>query len=321
MERTPPAGEAYFPAVTPRDPEELGAAAAPVGAEISPLTTVGAVHLTVSELGRSVAYYREAVGLELLERGDRSACLGAGGRELLVLVEEEGARPSVGYTGLYHFALLVPERADLARWLAHAARDRVALVGLSDHFVSEALYLSDPDGHGIEIYWDRPREVWEGQVASRLTTIALDVDSLLGELSEPAAEPFDGLAPGTAIGHVHLRVADVPEAVAFYRDVLGFALMAQLGSSAAFLSAGGYHHHIGANSWESAGAPAPPSGIAALRRATIVLPDAAERDRVLARLAESARPLRDSAAGPVCDDPSGNALTLTVGKSPAHAAR
>jgi len=98
------------------------------------------------------------------------------------------ARPSTGYTGLYHFALLVPERADLARWLAHAARDRVPLVGLSDHFVSEALYLSDPDGHGIEIYWDRPREQWEGQVASRMTTLPLDVDDLLTELDDPAPD-------------------------------------------------------------------------------------------------------------------------------------
>ena len=104
----------------------------------------------------------------------------------------------------------MPQRADLARWLAHAARDRVPLVGLSDHFVSEAIYLSDPDGHGIEIYWDRPRSAWEGQVAARMTTIPLDVDSLLGELEDPAAAPFDGLPAGTVMGHVHLKVAAHP---------------------------------------------------------------------------------------------------------------
>ena len=295
-----------------RDPEELGTAATPVGAEISPLTTVGAVHVTVAELERSLRYYREVVGLELLELGDGRASLGMGERELLVLVEQPGARPATGYTGLYHFALLVPRRADLARWLAHAARDRVKLVGLSDHFVSEALYLSDPDGHGIEIYWDRPREAWEGQVAARMTTLPLDVDGLLRELAEPALEPFDGLAGGTVMGHVHLKVADIPQAVAFYRDVLGFGLMAQLGPSAAFLSAGGYHHHIGANTWESAGAPPPPSGAAALRQATIVLPDDAERDRLLARLEEHGRPVHATAAGPVCPDPSGNAFLLAV---------
>lgn len=296
--------------MTPRDPEELGTAATPVGAEISPLTTVGAVHLTVAELGRSLEYYREVVGLEVREQGEGRASLGVSELELVVLVEEPGARPAVGYTGLYHFALLVPERVDLARWLAHASRARVPLVGLSDHFVSEALYLSDPDGHGIEIYWDRPREVWEGQVAERMTTLPLDVDSLLGELAEPALESFDGLPRGTVMGHVHLKVADVLETVAFYRDVLGFALMAQLGPSAAFLSAGGYHHHVGANTWESAGAPPPPPGIAALRQATIVLPDDTERDRVLARLERDGRPVHATAAGAVCADPSGNPLLL-----------
>src|SRR5205823_10415933 len=128
----------------PRDPEELEATALPAVAEISPATTVGAVHLTVSNLDASLAYYREAIGLDVLEAGGGVARLGAGTRELLVLVEQAGARSALGYTGLYHFALLVPERTDLARWLVHAARDRVALAGLSDHFVRQALYASDP---------------------------------------------------------------------------------------------------------------------------------------------------------------------------------
>ena len=126
-----------------------------------------------------------------------------------MLVEQPGARPAPGYTGLYHFALLVPERVDLARWLAHAARDSVPLVGLSDHFVSEAIYLSDPDGHGIEIYWDRPREGVGREGGERLTTQRLDVDSLLRELRS-AGEPFDGLPAGTVMGHVHLKVASIP---------------------------------------------------------------------------------------------------------------
>ena len=298
--------------MTPQDPEELGTAATPVGAEISPLTTVGAVQLTVSELERSLTYYREAVGLDVLDQGNGQASLGVSAHELLVLLEEPGARPAVGYTGLYHFALLVPQRTDLARWLVHGARDQVRLVGLSDHFVSEAIYLSDPDAHGIEIYWDRPREAWEGQVASRMTTLPLDVDSLVAELPDPQHEPFDGLPDGTVMGHVHLKVADVEETVVFYRDVLGFALMAQLGPSAAFLSAGGYHHHIGANVWESAGAPPAPPGHAALRHATIVLPDEAERGRLLTELNERKVPVHDTPAGPVCADPSGNSLLLSV---------
>jgi catechol 2,3-dioxygenase len=295
-----------------RDPEGLEAAGAPAGGEISPRTTMGPVHLTVADLGRSLDWYAGPVGLRVLERDGREAWLGAGGRRLLRLVEEPGARPAAGFTGLYHFALLVPERADLARWLVHAARDRVPLVGLSDHFVSEALYLSDPDGHGIEIYRDRPRPGWEGQVARRMTTLPLDVDDLVGVLEEGPDEPFEGLPAGTVMGHVHLKVAAVPEAVGFYRDALGFGLMAMLGSRAAFLGAGGYHHHLGANSWESAGAPAPPPGTAALRLATIVLPDAAERERLLARLDAAGHVPEAGEAGPAVRDPSGTALALAV---------
>lgn len=144
-------------------------------------------------------------------RHDGRASLGAGTTELLVLVEEPGARQATGFTGLYHFALLLARRADLARWLTHAAHDRVPLVGLSDHLVSEALYLSDPDGHGIEIYWDRPRAVWEGQVATRMTTLPLDVENRLSELDDPGAERYAGLPADTVMGHVHLKVAAVPE--------------------------------------------------------------------------------------------------------------
>jgi catechol 2,3-dioxygenase len=244
-----------------------------------PEVRLGPVHLTVADLSRSLDYYRTAIGLELLAHEDGHASLGAGGRELLGLVEEPGARPADGYSGLFHFALLVPERADLARWLAHAGRDRVALTGLSDHFVSEALYLRDPDGHGIEIYADRPREVWEGRVGERLTTMPLDVAALLGELGDPGTEPFDGLAAGTVMGHVHLRVAEIEATVAFYRE-LGFELMAQLGAQAAFLAAGGYHHHIGANTWESAGRPQAPPGHASLRHATFVVPGASREELV-----------------------------------------
>ena len=296
----------------PRDPEELEATGAPASAELSAATTVGPVHLTVADLEPSLEYYGRAVGLEVLARDGARASLGAGGRELLVLVEERGARSARGHTGLYHFALLVPDRVELARWLAHAARDRVALAGLSDHFVSEALYLSDPDQHGIEIYWDRPREVWEGKVAERMTTLPLDVDNLLSELDDPRLEPFDGLPPGTVMGHVHLKVCKISDTVAFYRDVVGFALMAQLGPRAAFLSAGGYHHHLGANTWESSGASSPPPGTAALRHATILLSDDTERDRVLERVERNGQVPAQSTAGPMIRDPSGNEFVLAL---------
>jgi catechol 2,3-dioxygenase len=299
----------------PRDPEELEASGAPVRGELPPGTAMGPVHLTVADLDRSLGYYEQALGLAVLARDGGEASVGAGGTELLVLAETPGAPPAAGHTGLYHFALLVPERADLARWLAHAARSRVALTGLSDHFVSEAIYLSDPDGHGIEVYWDRPREVWEGIVAERMTTLPLDVDGLLGVLEDPRAAPFDGLPAGTTMGHVHFKVAAIPDTVAFYRDGLGFGLMASFGRQAAFLGAAGYHHHVGANTWESAGAPPPPPGSAALRRATLVLPDAAERERSLERLERLGRPAEPGAGDPVVSDPSGNRIALTVARA------
>jgi catechol 2,3-dioxygenase len=298
----------------PRDPEQAEAAGAPAVAQMPATTRMGAVHLTVADLSRSIDYYERAVGLRVREWADGSAVLGVGGEDLLVLVEQMGARPAHGYCGLYHFALLLPGRADLARWLAHAARERVALVGMSDHFVSEAIYLSDPDEHGIEIYWDRPRHVWEGRVADRMTTLPLDTASLLGELADPASEPFDGLPAGTVMGHVHLCVADIPGTIVFYRDVLGFALMAALGSRAAFLSAGGYHHHLGANTWESAGASPPPQGSATLRHATIVLPSAAERDRVAARIAAEGHEAQAIDEDLLVRDPFGNQLALAVSR-------
>jgi catechol 2,3-dioxygenase len=295
----------------PLDPEELEAVSGPVRAEIDPGTTTGPVHLTVADLERSIAYYQSVIGLKVIEGGGDNVKLGVPGRVLLDLTELPGARPADGYTGLYHYALLVPERTDLALWLAHAARERVSIVGASDHFVSEAIYLSDPDHHGIEIYWDRPRETWEGKV-DRMGTWALDVQGLLGVLDDPLQAPFDGLVEGTVMGHVHLRVAEIESTVAFYRDVLGFGLMAQLGPQAAFLSAGGYHHHIGSNVWESRGAPPPPPGSAALERATILVPDADELERVMGRITASGQPVDESGGAPLVADPSGNRLLLAI---------
>jgi catechol 2,3-dioxygenase len=283
------------------DPEELTAVGAPVRADLPPDTRMGAVHLTVADLDRSLAYYESQIGLRVHAREDGHARLGTGGEDLLVLTEEPGAKPADGYSGLFHFALLVPERIDLARWLAHAARDRVALSGLSDHYVSEAIYLRDPDHHGIEIYADRSRELWEGQVGLRLTTLPLDTNDLLSTLEDPLSEPFDGLAGGTVMGHVHLSVADVEQAVDYYRDRVGFGLMAQLGDQAAFLSAGGYHHHLGANTWQSAGRPYAPEGYARLTQMTIVLPDEAARDALAERL-----------GGSEALDPSGIPIALAV---------
>jgi catechol 2,3-dioxygenase len=261
---------------------------------------MGRVDLSVSDLGRSVDYYTNAIGLSVLSQNGGEVTLGAGSEELLRLVEEPGARPATGFSGLFHVAMLVPERDALARWLAHAAREGVQLTGASDHTVSEALYLRDPDRHGIEIYADRPREQWEGRVGQLMGTAPLDLDGLLRTLPDGDGE-FSGLPNGTRVGHVHLCVADVDESVGFYRDRLGLDLVAQLGPQAAFLSAGGYHHHLAVNTWESRGASAAPEGTARLLNYTFVLPDA-----------DSAVVVRERVGGPKPTDPSGNPLHITV---------
>jgi len=265
--------------------------------EISPDAHMGLVELSVSDLDRSVTYWQDAIGLRVLSRENGTAELGAD-TPLLRFVEEPGARPASGFTGLFHVALLVPDRPSLGRFLAHTVREQIPLTGLSDHAVSEAIYLRDPDYHGIEVYADRPREQWEGRVGQLMTTIPLDAGSLLAEAGDGG---FDGLPDGTKMGHVHLCVRDVDEMVGFYRDTLGMGLTAQLGDQAAFLSAGGYHHHIGGNTWETRGAEPAPEGTARLLRFTIVLPD----DEDVARTAERI-------GGTEVRDPSGNSLLLAT---------
>src|SRR5579862_5144792 len=177
--------------------------------EIAPETRMGLVELSVSDLDRSVAYWKDTVGLRVLSGEDGAAELGVD-EPLVRFVEEPGATSAQGYTGLFHVALLVPDRPSLGRFLAHAVRARIELTGLSDHVVSEAIYLRDPDYHGIEIYADRPRETYEGRVAQTMTTIPLDTDSLLAEAGDA---DFDGLPSGTTVGHVHLCVNDVDEMI------------------------------------------------------------------------------------------------------------
>jgi catechol 2,3-dioxygenase len=265
--------------------------------EIAPDAHMGLVELSVSDLDRSLAYWQDAIGLRVLSRENGTAELGVE-TPLVRFVEEPGARPAQGFTGLFHVALLVPDRPSLGRFLAHTVREQIPLTGLSDHVVSEAIYLRDPDYHGIEIYADRPREQWEGRVSHTMTTIPLDTGSLLAEAGDGE---FAGLPDGTTVGHVHLCVSDVDEMVGFYRDRLGMGLTAKAGDQAAFLSAGGYHHHLGGNTWETRGAPPAPEGTARLLRFTIVLPDDGEVERVAERI-----------GGTDVRDPSGNQLVLTA---------
>jgi catechol 2,3-dioxygenase len=273
-----------------------------------PSTMIGAVHLVVRRLDQALAFYRDVLGFtELARRGD-TVTLGAGGRPHLVL-EGRADAPAPGVaTGLYHLAILLPSRGDLARALRNLAQRRVPLHGASDHAVSEALYLADPEGNGIEIYRDRPAAEWRRDDGTiHMTTTALDLDGLL---AEPGAGDAWRLPEATRIGHVHLKVNDVAAAERFYVDVLGFDLMARYGHRASFVSAGGYHHHIGFNSWESAGAPPPPRGAAGLAAFEIVLPHRDALEAVLARLKEHGTPAQSGEGGHRLTDPSGNGVLL-----------
>ena len=288
---------------------------------IDPLAAVGAVDLTVSDLGRSIRFYGEAIGLAVLEREESVARLGAGGEELLRLEGSPGARRPPRTTGLYHFALLLPNRRDLATALTRLATAGASLRGAADHGVSEALDLSDPDGNGIEIYRDRPRDEWprgaDGAIA--MVTDPLDLDRLLDEAAVDrsrlrALSPEDlPVAPeGTRMGHVHLHVADLEAAKRFYVDVVGFDLVARYGAEALFVSAGGYHHHVGLNTWAGRGAPAPPPGSAGLRWFALEHSTSAEREKTLARIRAEGIPVETAAGDPLVRDPSGNGLRLTA---------
>ncbi len=284
-------------------------AAAAIAAGTSP----GAVSLTVSDLARSRAFYETALGLGVRESDDGGLAFGVPGGADLVRLYGDLSAPALDRraTGLYHQAILFPTRLDLAHALARLAEARWPLDGVADHLVSEALYLSDPDGNGIELYRDRPRSDWRydgGQL--QMATLPLDLRNLAAELD--AADGPQAAAPaGTVIGHVHLQVASIPDAEAFYHGVLGFDVTARGYPGALFVSAGGYHHHLGLNTWHSAGSGPAAPGSVGLRSYEVVVPDVAELERVLARVSDAGldadRRGADSAA---VRDPSGNLVVL-----------
>ena len=297
---------------------------------IDPELRIGSVELAVSDLSRSTDFYERVLGLPLISRGADGALLGPDReRPLLALTQLTNPTPTPpGSTGLFHVAWLHPSRAALAETVRRVVASRWPFDGAADHGVSEALYLSDPDGLGIEIYVDRPRELWDRPPDGhgvKMVTLALDIDDLL---AQSEGEPSAAIEPGTHIGHVHLKVSDVPRAVAFYRDVLGLDEQARL-PSASFLSAGGYHHHIGVNSWQSLGGRAAPDSAPGLRQVELELSDAAALQALERRLAEFgvkaggdstpvATPEPESELEPESEsdkrlslrDPDGHALTL-----------
>ena len=260
---------------------------------------LGPVHLTVTDLDRSVGFYQDAIGLQQHRREDVTAAMGAGGEDLLVLHESPFARPAGRHAGLYHFALLHPSREELARALVRLASTHTRIEGASDHQISEAIYLPDPDGNGIELAADRPRATWpEG---SDMRPDPLDLQALVGLVAgEDVQRHAD---PGLVVGHLHLHVGDIDQGLAFYRDVLGFEVQILM-PSAAFVSAGGYHHHLGFNLWRGAFVPPAPSSAVGLREWTVVLPEAADVDAVTARLDAAGIAHEDGLTA----DPWGNAL-------------
>jgi catechol 2,3-dioxygenase len=272
-------------------------------------TRLGAIWLRAGDIGLLRDFYERVIGLRAIASEDGVTALGAGDRSLVELVSDPDAPARPPHTtGLFHLALLVPTRADLTRALRRVFETGWHLSGASDHLVSEALYLSDPEGNGIELYRDRPREEWprEGDEVA-MATLPLDLEDLLAEPG--AGDDAPAMPAGTVLGHVHLQVKDLDSAAAFWVDALGLDVTASLYPGALFVSAGGYHHHVGLNTWAGVGAPRPPAGARGLDRFELVLPDAASAAAAGERLSVVAE-LRDEDRGLLVEDPSGNAVLV-----------
>lgn len=241
---------------------------------------IGTVSLKVRDLDAVSSFYQTVIGLEPIESGERREVLGKGAEPLLVLEGDPALAPrDPRQAGLFHTAFLMPTRADLARWVAHASEARVKLQGASDHIVSEALYLDDPEGNGIEVYADRPVARWRGSDGEiRMTTDPLDMPDLLASAGDSR---WSGFPEGGRIGHVHLQVGDTAEADRFYRDLLGFDIAARY-PGASFYGSGGYHHQLAGNVWNSRRAGPRPANMAGLAEVTLHAAPAA-RDAIAAR--------------------------------------
>ncbi len=270
---------------------------------------LGPVHLTVTDLDRSIGFYESAIGLQLARRDGSDAALGAGGQDLLVLVEEPDARRAGRHAGLYHFALLHPSRLELARAAQRLIATETPVSGASDHRISEAIYLPDPDGNGIELAADRAREHW-GDLADPTSLGGpepLDMQSLMAMVEGEGVH--ERAAEDLSVGHLHLHVGSVEDALRFWRDLIGFEVMTRF-PSAAFIAAGGYHHHLGLNTWRGEGVPPQPAGVVGLRQWTIVLDTPAEVAEVRERLAAAGAPTEERPDGFLTRDPWNNVLVV-----------
>ncbi len=268
-------------------------------------------HLVVRDLPMVSSWYQTIMGLTPIEKTASGETLGVAGRPLLTLTTEGNAATAPrNAPGLFHTAFLVPDRTELGRWLAHIAHNNVPLQGASDHLVSEAIYLGDPEGNGIEVYRDRPRAEWnyieDGMV--KMATLPLDLQALYDEAPK---DKWDGMAGGTAIGHIHLQVSDIPQANAFFRDVLGLDLMATY-PGASFFASGKYHHHVGANIWNSRGAPKRQANMTGLADYTVHFNDPAKLQNAIVKLDELEIPVTRNGDTVSLIDPWGIGLKLAA---------
>ncbi len=281
---------------------------------IHPSTQIGMIGLNVANLVRSIQFYTEVLGFSVIQQAGQVVLLGPiDSQPLLALRERPGAQPKPREaTGLYHFAVLLPSRADLGRAVQRLNEFDHPIREFEDHLVSESVYLADPDGNGIELYRDRPRDQWptkDGRVT--MGSLPIDVPQLLADGASDG-RAWVGLPSGTKIGHIHLQVADIPQAEAFYCGVLGFDLIVAM-DTALFVSAGGYHHHLGMNVWYSQAGPLPPDDAAGLLAATIQFADADARAAVVDRLEQAGIPTTPNQDTIVVHDPWRNLLLLVVG--------
>lgn len=269
---------------------------------------IGAVRLKVRDLDAVSTFYQIALGLSPVATSEHRVTLGVGGTPLLELAGDPGlSRLDPRQAGLFHTAFLMPTRSDLARWVAHVAEAGVPLQGASDHIVSEALYLADPEGNGIEVYADRPVSAWQGEGGEiRMSTDPLDMQDLLQ--SAQGAE-WSGFPKNGSIGHVHLQVGDTGEADRFYRDVLGLDIAARY-PGASFYGSGGYHHQLAGNIWNSRRAGKRPAGMAGLDAIEIVVREAADIAAIAARAERAGFDSIKNADGVTLSDPWGTAFTL-----------
>ncbi len=276
----------------------------------APHVYVSQVQLKVQDLQRSLAFYQDILGLKVIEKSEQTVRLSADGKTgLITLTQPSTIFPKQSRTtGLYHFALLLPERKDLAAVIRHLISTGYPLQGASDHLVSEALYLADPDGNGIEIYCDRSSEGWEwkdGEVV--MATNAMDVE---GVLSEWDGASWSGLPAGTIMGHIHLHVSEFHKTKEFYLEGLGFETVCTYGGQALFISTGGYHHHIGLNTWNGIGAPAPREDHAGMESFTLVYPNEEERLAAVERLKILGAAVAEVNGQYTVKDPSGTRLNF-----------